>query len=216
MSTWRSVGQGQRAAPTHPRARSRDSATPQAGQAELGGNPVHATRRGRGDVAISSQSRPRDCETNGRTEKPYVSSERAGDWCEDPGESDGGGATNHFRLGGACARVLTPWVSRGHRILRRGAPGKGKFCDVGWVLVRSYSVRRPCSPFVVGLLTQVSVHPDGPKAPLWPSECGPRLAVPQLCGKGCSSWALCPVGHRFCAWFRASLFSSPGPSTQCS
>lgn len=58
-----------------------DSESPQDGRPELGGNPVHATRRARGDVALSSQSRPRGCGTNGRAEKRRISSGLAGDWC---------------------------------------------------------------------------------------------------------------------------------------
>lgn len=73
-------GHGQRAAPTRPRAQNWYSESPQDGRPELGGNPVHATRRARGDVALSSQSRPRGCGTNGRAEKRRISSGLAGDW----------------------------------------------------------------------------------------------------------------------------------------
>lgn len=92
-------------------------------------------------------------------------------------KSNEGGAKNHFRLGGACARELTPWVSRGRGILRRGALGRGKFCGAGWVLVRSYFVRRPCFPFVVGLL-----H-SGPNAPRWArgSTLAPSVRSPTRC-----------------------------------
>lgn len=53
------------------------------------------------------------------------------------------------------------------------------------------------------------MHPDGLEAPLWPLVCGPRLAAPQLCGKGCSpadtrSRALRLPGYRFVPGFARS------------
>lgn len=41
---------------------------------------------------------------------------------EAAGEADGGGARNRFRLGGACARELSPWVRGG-----RGSLGWGRY-----------------------------------------------------------------------------------------
>lgn len=168
-------------------------------------------------MAISSQSRPRDCETNGRTEKLRVSNDRAGDWCEDHRQVGRGGANNHFRLGGACVRELTPWVSRGHGNLRRGAPGKGKSCGAEWVLVRSYSVRRPCSPFVVDLSFRSRCTRMGPRL-----HSGPQCAVPNLLSRSSAVGVVarqtqapgpCALLGIVLCLVRAFLFSSPGPST---
>lgn len=105
------AARGPRSAGPRPHAQQQTAGTPrppQDGRPELGGNPVHAARRARGDVALSSQSRPRDGGTNGHTEKRRVSSGLAGDWSGGRRKADGGGARSHFRLGGACARELSP------------------------------------------------------------------------------------------------------------
>lgn len=83
-------------------------------------------------------------------------------------QADGGGAMDSFRLGGACARELSPWVSFGHRILRRGAPGKGKPRGAWCVLVCPHSVRPPCSPCGVGLPRSGLSVPERPETPLCP------------------------------------------------
>ena len=54
--------------------------TPQGPGQELGGNPVHATRRARGDVALSSQSLLRNCGANGCLGKLRVGGGLADDW----------------------------------------------------------------------------------------------------------------------------------------
>lgn len=82
-------------------------------------------------------------------------------------QADGGRAMDPFRLGGACARELSPWVSFGHRLLRRGAPGKGKLRGARWVLVCPHSVRLvPRSGWV--FLAPASVYSSGPETPLCP------------------------------------------------
>lgn len=98
-------------------------------------------------------------------------------------QADGGGAMDPFRLGGACARELSPWVSFGHRILRRGAPGKGKPHGARWVLVCPHSVRPPCSPFGVGLprsgLSVLERARDSSLSPGSPSRSFAERAVAQ-------------------------------------
>ncbi|KAF7483447.1 Hypothetical predicted protein [Marmota monax] len=84
---------------------------------DLGGNQLHATRRARGDVALSSLSGLRNCGANGYSGKLCDDGGLVDDWLGSRGETDEGGAQTRFRLGGACACELSRWVNRGHRDL---------------------------------------------------------------------------------------------------
>lgn len=90
------------------------------------GDSVHEAGRAGGDVALSSQSRPLDCGSNGYPRKLCVNRGLVVDWSRGRWRGGRGGARGRFRLGGAGARERSRWVSGGGCPLGSGASGQGK------------------------------------------------------------------------------------------
>lgn len=137
---------------------------------------------------------------------------------EDADKADGGGARNRFRLGGACARELTPRVSCGHGLLQRGAPAKGKHRGARWVFVCPYSVRPPCSSCGVGLAhsgLRVPGCPGGPEAALSPGSPSGTSAERAVAQQTLAPGPCALLGPVLCLASRV-LVLRPGPlHSQC-
>lgn len=205
-------GHGQRAAPTHPRAQNWDSSRHRLGDPNWAG--TRSTQLGalagtwrfqanHGRAIVEPMAARKSCATAAVL---LVIGVEAAD------QADGGGAMDPFRLGGACARELSPWVSFGHGILRRGAPGKGKPRGARWVFVCPHSVRPPCFPCGVGFPRSGLSVPErrgGPRL-LCPLARRPAASRRGLWPSNFDSQAVRPPGHRFVPDF-ARRCSPPGP-----